>query len=105
MFSTQTGINPLTAPAAMLRAMPGLDDGQVTEFLEDRAGAIEEGRSEGAVTTETPPGVQFSAAKFHSRIATLRAEEVTGNVARLVREAVVRLENSPTEPFRILAWR
>ncbi len=51
------------------------------------------------------PGVQFSAPKFHSRIATLRAEEVTGNGARFVREAVVCLENSPTEPFRILAWR
>ena len=38
VFSNQTGINPLTAPAALLcsallRAMPGLDDGQVTEFL------------------------------------------------------------------------
>ncbi len=43
VFSSQTGINPLTAQAALLcsallcsallRAMPGLDDGQVTEFL------------------------------------------------------------------------
>ncbi|HXZ00344.1 MAG TPA: hypothetical protein VEI03_10110 [Stellaceae bacterium] len=91
-------IDPLTAPAEVLRSLPGVFPQQVDAYLAARAQA-------GPQPTALPPlaGVDRFIARSAVQIVTIRAEGETTSGAVFVREAAVAMTGSP--PYRFLSWR
>ncbi len=100
VYSWQGRIDPATAPEAVLRAIPGIDDVAVGALLDARSDA--EG-APGAFTVLT--GVEQYVGPSRGGVFTIRAEAVTQSGAHYVREAVVGLTPNHPRPFRIQAWR
>ena len=84
VYSRSRGIDPATAPAAALAALPGMSAAQA-----DQGGAL--GDSPYLVPSAIP-------------IVTIRAEAETEGGAVFVREAVVALTPGARKPFHILTW-
>lgn len=84
VYSRSRGIDPATAPAAALAALPGMSAAQA-----DQGGALAD--SPYLVPSAIP-------------IVTIRAEAETEGGAVFVREAVVALTPGARKPFHILTW-
>jgi general secretion pathway protein K len=94
-------IDPLTAPAAVLRSIPGMDPRQVDAYLAARMRAT-------AGSGEAPPaliGGQAHLARSPLRFVTVTSEGRTANGAVFVREAAVEITRGPGVPYRLLSWR
>jgi general secretion pathway protein K len=85
--SPRRTVNPATASALVLRALPNLESGQVDALLEAR-------------TTDDP-----SALALGITTATIRADAVTAGGGRFIREAIIRRTTDPLRPFDVLSWR
>lgn len=98
VYTFSDRIDPLTAPAEVLRSLPGASPQQVEAYLAARAEA-------GPQPTSLPPlaGVDRFIARSPVQIVTVRAEGETASGAVFVREAAVALTGNP--PYRFLSWR
>jgi general secretion pathway protein K len=98
VYSFSPYINPMTAPAEVLRSLPGVDEGSIGPFLASRANA-------GGDPTATPllPGAgDIAVAPVSTVTITARARSAAG--ARFTLRAVVSLAARQNAPFTILAW-
>ncbi len=105
VHSGRRGINLVTAPQALLLALPGGDPGQIDDLVA--------GRMPGAGGTgpailqaiQKIAGISFSSTTSSATVATLRAEAKLGSGAVYIREAIIRVTGRPASPYLILAWR
>ena len=103
VYSRRRGrIDPATAPEAVLRAIPGVDDVAVGALLDARSEAR---GAPGETALPALTGVKRYVGRSRGQVFTIRAEAVTERGAHFVREAVVRLTPNHPRPFRIHAWR
>jgi general secretion pathway protein K len=116
VHSRRRRVDPATAPALVLRALPGLDPAELDERLavREEAEAIEDDpvelqEDEGAgpvegVITDVSGTQSRSARRGRSRVVTVRAEARTTAGVNFIREAVVRLGRSRRGALRVVAW-
>jgi general secretion pathway protein K len=98
VHSRRSRIDPFSAPAEVLRSIPGIKPDELDAFLEAR-------RRRGAASGLPPlTGISAFIAQGGRQIMTLRAEGITANGARSIREAVIALARGAS-PYTILAWR
>ncbi|MDJ0951186.1 MAG: type II secretion system protein GspK [Alphaproteobacteria bacterium] len=110
VYSGEDLVNPLTAPAAVLRALPGPDAADVDDFLQARQAYVDARSSADrpAGDVDTAPLAEaegYFEPELDSNVFTIRAEARTGTGAVFVREAVVDIEVLEDRPFGIFAWR
>jgi general secretion pathway protein K len=98
VYSFSPYINPLTAPAEVLRSLPGANEASIEAFLANRAAALAD-----PATAPQLPGIG-DVAVAPVTIVTITAHAESGSGARFTREAVVSLAPAPGAPFTILAW-
>jgi general secretion pathway protein K len=98
VYSFSPYINPLTAPAEVLRSLPGANEASIEAFLANRATALADPASAPQL-----PGIG-DVAVAPVTIVTITAHAQSGSGARFTREAVVSLAPAPGAPFTILAW-
>jgi general secretion pathway protein K len=100
IYSRQPGLNSQIASRAALRALPGVSDAQIDEFLARREAA----RSAKLPIPTLPSPYTNSFANF--AITQIRVVVTAEDGARFVREAVVqRLGASPRRPYTFLRWQ
>jgi general secretion pathway protein K len=97
VYSRSNGVDPATAPAAALAALPGMGQGSAEALAAQRQGRAAEdlrgqlGDSPYLVASSIP-------------IITVRAEATTAGGAVFVREGVVALTPGLRRPFHVLTW-
>lgn len=98
VYTFSDRIDPVTAPAEVLRSLPGVTPQQVDAYLAARAQI-------GVQPTALPPlpGAERFLALSSPQAVTIRAEAETASGASFVREATVALTGNP--PYRYLSWR
>jgi general secretion pathway protein K len=95
--SRQKGIDPRTAPAEILYALPGIDPQRVAQAVAMRT-----------VSPDAPKQLLGSAAQFfadggHDAVVITAVATVSGIAAE--RQAIVRLATGQTPPYRIVDWQ
>jgi general secretion pathway protein K len=97
VYSFSPYINPMTAPDAVLRSLPGVNEAAIGSFLASRA------QSAGDATTagQVPAAGDIAVSPVSTVTITARAQMADG---RYTREAVVSLTVRPGTPFLSLAW-
>lgn len=105
VYSGRQGINPVTAPHALLLALPGGDPGQIDELVAGRTPAA--GGTGPAIlqAIQKIAGISFSSTTSYATVATVRAEARLSSGAVYIREAIIRITGRPASPYLILAWR
>jgi len=96
VYARSKGIDPATAPAAALAALPGMSAAQ--------AEALAAGRDGGAGELGSALGDSPYLVPSVIPIVTIRAEAETEGGAVFVREAVVALTPGARKPFQVLTW-
>jgi general secretion pathway protein K len=97
VYSRSKGIDPATAPAAALAALPRVGAGTAEALAAQRQGrSLEDLRG---LFGESPYLVPSSIP-----VVTIRAEATTAGGAVFVREAVVALTPGLRRPFHVLTW-
>ena len=129
VWSRRPGVNPDFAPREVLMAIPGLDGGQVDDYLGqrtppatlDEAADGSDETTDAALTSETTAitgtsqatsavlpaaeGSQQLISGGRSRgVYSIRAEGRIGPKTVFVREAVVRVTRDPNLPYQALNW-
>ena len=102
VYSGQRGINPMTAAATLLHALPGVDATTVDTFLDSRSDTSVSLRPQMLPSSPAMPFIRGSA---FSRVATIRAEARTEGGAVFVREAIIRVTGGAARPYAVLDWR
>ena len=92
-------IDPVTAPAPVLRSLPGMTDWEVARLVASRAKADVR---PGSLPLLNDPDMQGPPPH---RFAVIRAEALTGSGVRFVREAEVELRPDGETAYRVLSWR
>jgi len=98
VYSFSPYINPMTAPAEVLRSLPGANEAAIGSFLANRA----ESGGDPATASQVPAAGDVAVAAVSTVTITARARSASGG--RFTREAVVSLAATPNAPFTILAW-
>jgi general secretion pathway protein K len=98
VYSFSPYINPMTAPAEVLRSLPGVNEAAIESFLASRTGS----NGDPATASQVPAAGDIAVAPLSTVMITARAQSASG--ARFTREAVVSLAASPNAPFTVLAW-
>lgn len=101
VYSGVGDVDPLTAPAEVLRSLPGVNAGEVEAFLAARA-------QQGPIPGQLPPLSGPAGGSLAHRVlqnATILSEGKTANGTTFSRSAVVSLSADPTAPYSILSWR
>lgn len=100
IYSPAGRIDPLTAPAEVLRGVPGIDLKQLDAFLEARD-------TLGAAPTALPPLGDAAGILGHAALhaATIRSVGRTETGTRFIREAVLRVGSRPEQPYQFVTWR
>ena len=98
VYSFSPYINPLTAPAEVLKSLPGVDPDSIPSFLASRAGAA----GNLAAVPQLPGAGDIAVAPVSTVTITARARTKAG--AQFTRVAVVSLAAGADAPFTILAW-
>lgn len=93
------GIDPSVAPAAVLRALPGLDADAVAGIV----GRGDDDDVSSAIGTASAEAARFLA-RSSGAVHMIRVIAVTDTGARFVRTAVVRLGTHPNRPYRFIVW-
>lgn len=99
IYSRQGGINTQIATRDVLRALPGVTDAQVDEYLAKR---------EAARAAKLPVPFFSQVAGFNSGpggATSIRVEMAGTDGTRFIREAVVWRVNNPKRQFAFLRWR
>ena len=97
VYSSDARINPLTAPAEVLKSLPGATAQQVDDYLAERA---QPGSSPGLL-----PGAGIFTTGGALRVFTVTSQGRTANGVAFTREAVAVLTGVPEAPYRFLSWR
>jgi general secretion pathway protein K len=95
--SRQAGIDPLTAPRALLQALPGIDPNAVENLLAVR------GAYRVAPRQLMPQAARFFVDSPRDAVRISATANAAGVVA--TRSAVVRLMLGARPPYRILEWQ
>lgn len=101
VYAESPQVDPLTAPAEVLRSLPGLSAQQVDAYIADRT---QRGGSVYAVLPPVP-GLSPFRANPARRTVTITSEGRTESGTRFVREAVVATTGARDQPYRLLVWR
>lgn len=108
VFSQTPKIDPASASRQVLLAMPGLQAGQVQEFLWMREQYNEAGAQPGRQKRRLPIELLSPASRYLSRarasVYTVEAEGRMPGGVEVGRKAVVRLTGKRSRPYSILAW-
>ena len=99
VYSGSRRIDPRTAPAQVLLAVPGVDPQEVERLL---AARLEE---RGARALPRLTGVESYVGPGTFVAATVTATAVLPGGSRFERRAVVGVTADPARPYRILSWR
>jgi general secretion pathway protein K len=119
VHSRSERVDPMTAPAAVLLALPGARPAEVEAWLVRRAALAEAPPAPTAPTAparspragrgrvaETPPfGEDYLRVSSRRDTFTIRAEARTAGGAGAALEALVRMQRGQEAPYRVLAWR
>jgi general secretion pathway protein K len=93
-------VNPLTAPAEVLAALPGVDRGSLTAVLATRARFPEDGVR---VSRMLAGAQQFLEAAPPKAVRVEIAATLDDGFRKAARAVIVRLQDD-SQPYRILAW-
>jgi general secretion pathway protein K len=97
IYSQLPRINPATAPAEVLRALPGANNTTITRLLAARA------RSDAILPAL--PGLEQFLSSTPSKAVTIRSEGRTPGGGSFIREAVVDMTGKRENPYLFRAWR
>jgi general secretion pathway protein K len=97
VYAKRAQINPLTAPAEVLRSLPGANAADVAAFIVARDVV-------GADTPPIPTGIT-EAAIGPLEVFTATAQATTASGARFTREAIVAISGTAQAPIQFLSWR
>jgi general secretion pathway protein K len=99
VYSRRRSVNTATAPAQVLRSLPGMNEAKVRALLQEREQSL-------TAATEGRSSARAGASP-RSRIGvyTIHAEARTAGGATFGREAVARITGESDQPFLFLAWR
>ena len=98
VFGNQT-VNPLTAPAAVLAALPGVDPARLAAFLSARATAADPKQ----IATSLGGAQTFLAVKPAQAVAVYIAAVTTDGYAANA-QAVIVCVPKDRQPYRVLSW-
>ena len=98
VYGSET-VNPLTAPAAVIAALPGVNRGQLETFLAARRASPTDERIGAALG----PAQRFLATKREQVVGVELAETLPDGYAAAAR-AVMVLMPQDSQPYRILVW-
>lgn len=99
VFGSQT-INPLTAPAGVIAAIPGVDRDLLAAFLAARRS---EPNNANALTAMLGPAQQFVAAK-PQQVAAIRLAATLADGYAAAAHAVIVLLPHDQQPYHVLLW-
>jgi general secretion pathway protein K len=99
VFGNET-VNPLTAPADVIAALPGIDRARLETFLETRrASPMDESRM---IATLGPAQRYVKTAKRQAFSVLVAATLIDGYTAEA--RAVIVVLSEDVEPYRVLVW-
>ncbi|MDJ0980552.1 MAG: type II secretion system protein GspK [Kiloniellales bacterium] len=98
VYSEARGIDPLTAPAAALRALPEIDPSVIEALLVER-------QAEDPDLVALLGDFEAYLAGPGSLVYSISSEAVTQAGARFRREAIVALVPGSDRPFRVFRWK
>ena len=99
VFGTET-VNPLTAPAEVIAALPGVDQGQLDAFLETRRTYLGDASVLRAILG---PAQRYLQVKTQQVIFVHLAATLVDGYANDAQAIIVRLPGD-TQPYRVLVW-
>jgi general secretion pathway protein K len=99
IFGSST-INPLTAPAGVIAALPGIDQARLQTFLRAREISPKDSPQLAMILA---PAQKYLEAKQQKAISVLLAARVTDGFAQAA-QAVIVLLPEDVQPYRILVW-
>jgi general secretion pathway protein K len=99
IYSRQPGINTQIASRDVLRAVPGVTDGQVDEYLAQREAA----RSAKLPIPVFAPAQNLQS--FRNGVVTIRAEAQAADGSVFIREAVALRLPNPKRSYTFLRWQ
>ncbi len=107
IYSQNARVNPATASADVLQALPGARPAEIALFVQARDRAEAERAQTGRAPPPLPPmtGLEQFFAPGPSRVVTIRSEGRTPGGGLFVREAAVDMTGKADNPYVILAWR
>ncbi len=99
-YSGVADIDPLTAPAEVLRSLPGTNAGEIENFISARERL-------GPAPGELPPLTSAGGFLMHRALqaATITSEGRTATGTTFTRQVVVSISPDPSAPYAILGWR
>lgn len=100
VYSRQAGVNAAVAPREVLLAIPGVNAGQVEQFLQQRRDAVAAGQ-------KAPPFAgagAFLAMSAGTAAFSVRSEARMADGVTFIRETVVRMGQDASRPVVVLAW-
>jgi general secretion pathway protein K len=103
VYSRSKGVDPWTAPVAVLNHLPGMDEGLAQEFTASRQQAIDSKRN--VLATDLPVEVQSYLAQAGAAVYTVTSRVQSQDGANVVASAVVHLTGNKDNPYTIIAWR
>jgi general secretion pathway protein K len=98
VYAKRAQVNPLTAPAEVLRSLPGGNAAEVAAYIAER---------DSPGTTDAPPipaGIN-DAVIGPLEVFTATAQATTASGARFTREAIVAVSGTSGAPVEFLSWR
>ena len=101
VYSRSGRINPLTAPAEVIRSLPGITPEQADSYVAIRS------QLDVPDPSLLPPltGAQQYLARALPQVITIRSEGFSAGRGRFVREAMAVLTRTPAAPYRLVSWR
>ena len=100
IYSESAQVDPLTAPAEVLRSLPGVSPQEADAYI---AARTQGGPVSGALPPLTGVGPVF--ANPARRTVTIKSEGRTATGARFVRESVAAMTGARDQPYSLLTWR
>lgn len=99
VYSGLPDVDPLTAPEAVLRSLPGVNESDIPAFIAQRQQAI--------TNPDALPSLAGVGFLSHRPVqaATVISEGRTAGGAIYRREAVLVVTREPTTPYHVVAWR
>lgn len=99
IYSESAQVDPRTAPAEVLRSLPGVSPQEADAYIAARTQG-------GPVSGGLPPlpGVGPGFANPARRTVTIKSEGRTATGTRFVRESVAAMTGARDQPYRLLTW-
>jgi general secretion pathway protein K len=100
VFGSET-VNPLTAPAGVMAALPGVDRARLVAFLETRRSFPADADRLGPILGAAQ---RYLEVKPH-RVASVELAAVLADGYEVAAEAVIVLLPQDSQPYRVLVWK